>query len=42
MLPIRDDTPRSTTPYINYFLIVLNLLVFYFESTSGHAFAAQL
>ncbi len=35
MLPIRDDTPRSTTPYINYFLIVLNLLVYYFESTLG-------
>ncbi|HET9364181.1 MAG TPA: rhomboid family intramembrane serine protease [Candidatus Angelobacter sp.] len=33
MLPIRDDTPRSTTPYINYFLIVLNLLIFYFEWT---------
>jgi membrane associated rhomboid family serine protease len=35
MLPIRDDTPRSTTPYINYFLIVLNLVVFYFEWTLG-------
>ena len=33
MLPIRDDTPRSTTPYINYFLIVLSLLVYYFQST---------
>ena len=35
MLPIRDDIPRSTTPFINYFLIVLNLLVFYFEWTLG-------
>lgn len=35
MLPIKDDIPRSTTPYINYFLIVLNLVVFYFEWTLG-------
>lgn len=31
MLPIKDDAPRSTTPYVNYFLIGLNLLVFLFE-----------
>lgn len=31
MIPIRDDAPRSTTPYVNYFLIVLNTLVFLFE-----------
>jgi membrane associated rhomboid family serine protease len=31
MLPIRDDAPRSTTPYINYFLIVLNIVIFAFE-----------
>jgi rhomboid family protein len=30
MFPIRDDAPRSTTPYVNYFLIVLNVLVFAF------------
>lgn len=35
MLPLKDDSPRSTTPYINYFLIVLNLVVFYFEWTLG-------
>jgi membrane associated rhomboid family serine protease len=35
MLPIRDDTPRSTTPFVNYFLIALNLAVFFFESTLG-------
>src|SRR5262249_3651328 len=35
MLPIKDDAPRSTTPYMNYFLIVLNLVVFYFEWTLG-------
>ncbi len=31
MIPIRDDAPRSTTPYVTYFLIVLNVLVFLFE-----------
>ena len=31
MIPIRDDAPKSTTPFINYFLIVLNLVVFLFE-----------
>src|SRR5215813_14945859 len=31
MIPIRDDTPRYSTPFINYFLIGLNVLVFLFE-----------
>jgi rhomboid family protein len=31
MLPIRDDVPRYSTPYVNYLLIGLNLLVFIFE-----------
>jgi membrane associated rhomboid family serine protease len=31
MLPIRDDTPRATTPFINYFLIALNLVIYFFE-----------
>ncbi len=31
MFPIRDDAPRSTTPFVNYFLIALNLLIFFFE-----------
>ena len=35
MLPLHDDTPRSTVPFINYFLIALNLVVFYFEKTLG-------
>jgi len=35
MLPIRDDTPRSTTPYVTYFLIALNLLIYFFEWTLG-------
>jgi membrane associated rhomboid family serine protease len=33
MIPIRDDAPKSTTPFINYFLILLNVLVFLFELT---------
>jgi membrane associated rhomboid family serine protease len=33
MLPIRDDQPRYSTPWVNYFLIGLNLLIFLFEAT---------
>jgi membrane associated rhomboid family serine protease len=32
MLPIRDDQPRYSTPWVNYFLIGLNLLIFFFEA----------
>lgn len=31
MIPIRDDTPRTTTPYITYFLVALNIIVFFYE-----------
>src|SRR6185437_1249954 len=31
MIPLRDDQPRYSTPYVNYFLIVLNVVVFFFE-----------
>jgi|SRR6266852_2385196 len=31
MLPIRDDAPRSTVPFVNYFLIALNVAVFLFQ-----------
>jgi membrane associated rhomboid family serine protease len=31
MLPIKDDAPRSTTPFINYLLIALNILIFFYE-----------
>jgi membrane associated rhomboid family serine protease len=41
MIPIRDDAPRSTTPFINYFLIALNTVMFLFESVLGpHARAS--
>jgi membrane associated rhomboid family serine protease len=33
MIPLRDDQPRYSTPYINSFLIALNLLIFLFESS---------
>jgi membrane associated rhomboid family serine protease len=35
MLPLRDDQPRYSTPWVNYFLIGLNLLIFLFEATLG-------
>src|SRR5258708_7152757 len=31
MFPIRDDQPRFSTPYVTYFIIALNVLVFLFE-----------
>jgi len=31
MIPLKDDAPRYSTPFINYFLIVMNVLVFLFE-----------
>ena len=39
MIPIRDDQPRFSTPYVTYFIIALNALVFFFElsvGTQGH------
>jgi membrane associated rhomboid family serine protease len=45
MLPIKDDQPRYSTPYVNGFLIALNILIFLFQSTldprSGELFARQ-
>jgi len=35
MIPIRDDTPTYSTPFINYLLIALNTLVFLFEVSLG-------
>jgi len=31
MIPLRDDAPRYSTTYVNYFLLGLNTLVFLFE-----------
>src|ERR1700690_3883075 len=35
MIPLRDDQPSFSTPFINYFLIVLNVLVFLWELSIG-------
>jgi membrane associated rhomboid family serine protease len=37
MIPIRDDTPRYSTPFVTIFLLVLNVLVFLFELLQGQA-----
>jgi len=31
MIPLRDDQPCYSTPFINYFLIIVNVLVFVWE-----------
>ena len=31
MFPIRDDQPSYSTPWVNYFIIGLNTVVFLFE-----------
>lgn len=31
MFPIKDDQPRYSTPYVNVFLIVLNIVVYLFQ-----------
>src|SRR5262249_52083774 len=33
MIPIRDDAPRRTTPFVTYFLVTLNILMFLYQST---------
>jgi hypothetical protein len=33
MIPLRDDQPRFSTPYVTYFLIGLNLLIYLFQAT---------
>ena len=35
MIPIRDDTPRFSTPFVTYFIIALNTVVFVFELSVG-------
>jgi rhomboid family protein len=35
MIPLRDDTPRFSTPYLTYFLIALNTLVWFYELMLG-------
>jgi membrane associated rhomboid family serine protease len=28
MIPLKDDTPRFSTPYVTYFLLIFNILIF--------------
>jgi membrane associated rhomboid family serine protease len=42
MIPLRDDQPIFSTPFVNYFLIVLNVLVFLFELSVGAQSPRQL
>ena len=35
MIPLRDDQPVFSTPFVNYFLIALNVLIFLFELSVG-------
>jgi rhomboid family protein len=45
MFPIRDDQPSYSTPYVNWFLIALNILIYLFQSMldprSAELFARQ-
>jgi membrane associated rhomboid family serine protease len=36
MIPLRDDQPTFSTPFVNYFLIMLNVLVFVWELSVSH------
>ncbi len=35
MIPLRDDQPSFSTPFVNYFLIALNILIFVWELSIG-------
>jgi len=35
MFPLYDDAPRYSTPYINYFLLALNVVIFVFTAAAG-------
>lgn len=36
MIPLRDDQPTFSKPFINYFLIVVNVVVFLWELSVSH------
>jgi len=42
MLPIKDDQPRYSTPFVNWFLIGLNILIFLFEAQLSQSGLKQL
>src|SRR5438874_1061764 len=42
MIPIRDDVPNSSTPWVNYFLIALNVAVYLVEGSMPSAAFQQM
>ncbi len=46
MIPLKDDTPRFSTPYVTYFLLFFNVAIFLLqlmvEHTQGQAGAEQI
>jgi len=36
MIPLKDDNPRSSFPIFTILLIIINIIVFYFEATTGY------
>lgn len=42
MIPLRDSNPSRTVPFVNYILIVANVLVFLFTISSGKREANEL
>jgi membrane associated rhomboid family serine protease len=41
MIPLKDDMPRLSTPTVNYFLILANVVVFFFQSSLGERSQAE-
>jgi len=37
MIPLKDDAPRLSTPYVTYFLVAANIIVFLFELLIQHS-----
>src|SRR6478672_9722020 len=42
MFPLRDDQPVFSTPFVTYFLIAINLLIYFFEWQIGLQSRGQL
>ena len=42
MIPLKDDTPRFSTPYVTYFLLIFNIAIFLLQATQGPGANQQL
>lgn len=42
MIPLKDDAPRITTPYVTYLLVAVNVAVFLFETMIGSGYRGQV